>query len=248
MVRFLYLMLPGLLYLTGLSTEELHFDVHYKLGAFNAKVATADFRWQPSDWKGSQVLYTTGSVRATPIFRLFINSDFYFESHFRTEDLAPLHFINPFKQDGKQGRFEYTYRDDTGEIESKTVFAGNIENKTFPNDGRTMDLLSLLHFIRLMDYSLADEPMPIIVLMSARPYPAELVNQGTDLTTFPDIPAEKILLRLAGGLMTNGSGNEVYIWRSLEDHRLLMLETELSSGSMTVKIRPAQKDGPVKKR
>ena len=39
------------------------------------------------------------------------------------------------------------------------------------------------------------------------------------------------------GLMENGSGHEVYIWRSISDNPVILgLETELSAGFMSVKM------------
>jgi hypothetical protein len=76
------------------------------------------------------------------------------------------------------------------------------------------------------------------ILVSGKLYPGELLHLGEDLERFPDMPAEKLLLRLTErGLMENGSGNEIYIWRSSgPDRNILGLETNLSTGSMYARI------------
>ena len=239
-IRYLILLLPGLLSLTGLKAENGNYDIHYKLGSFNARVATADISWKASEWNGKPALCSEADLRATPIFRVFINKDFYAKCFFSPEELSPLYFVNPFKKKGKTYQYEYLYRTDTGEIESTSVLPEGTRRKVFPNDGQTMDLLCLLHFVRFLDPSSVTKVMPLTILMSGKAYPSELLYLGEDLVKFPGIPAQKFLLRLPGGLMTNGSGNEIYIWRSREGNQLLGLETALSKGHMSVKIRPTQ--------
>ena len=101
-----------------------------------------------------------------------------------------------------------------------------------------MDFLTLVHFLRFLELDQAEQPLPLTILVSGKSYPAELSYLGEDPDKFPGIPAEKFLLHLTErGLMENGSGNEVFTWRSIGDERTILgLEAELSSGKIYVKI------------
>jgi hypothetical protein len=81
--------------------------------------------------------------------------------------------------------------------------------------------------------------MKMQILMAGKSRDARILYKGIDEEKFSGISAEKILLEMTEhGLMENGSGNEIYIWRSPgPDRRLLALETELSSGAMFVRLR-----------
>jgi len=234
MACFIRILLPVLVSLSSLGT--VHYDIRYKLGQMNLRVATAAFSWEQDSLDGIPVYHGGAIIRTTPFFRLFIGSDYIANTYLRRDDLSPMYFFNPFKNE----RYEYVYRQDTGEIESTSVRGPRqpVEYDRFPFDGRTMDLLTLLHFIRFLDESLMKPSMPIHVLISGKIFPAEIIYQGKDAERFPGIQADRILLRLTEhGLTENGSGNEVYLWRSPgEDRCLLGLETELSTGSMHASI------------
>lgn len=219
------------------SLGTVSYDVHYKLGAITTKVATATISWEKESWNGVPAYHSKAVVQPTPVFRLFISSDYLAETYFSRSEFAPLYFVNPFKYSGKEGKYEYVFRADKKVIESTTVQGDDPpENKTFPLDGRTMDLLSLLHFVRFVE--IEDEPIDMHILMAAKSYAARLVFQGEDDEKFPGQDAERLLLQMTErGLMENGSGKEIHLWRSSEDdHRLLGLEVALSSGRMICRI------------
>ena len=222
----------------GTSPEALgtvKYVVRYQRGKLDARVATATITWEMSTWNETPALHSTALVKTTPLFKLFLGSDYFAETYFGRKDLSPLYFINPFKN----GKYEYFYRQETGLIES-TIDEGDGQPAymTFPFDGRTMDLLSLLHFVRFLDPSKAGSPYDIQLLMASKCHPARIEYQGIDNDKFPGIPTEKFLVKMTErGLMENGSGDELHIWRSPgPDRRLLALETALSSGSMIVRI------------
>ena len=208
----------------GASPESLgtfNYDVRYKNGLINAKVATATITWEESKWQNRPAYHSSALVKAAPVFALFISSDYVAETYFSHSGLAPLYFINPF-------------------IESISIDEDDEpEYETFPLDGRTMDLLSLLHFVRFLDLTPDSAPIKMQILMAGKSRDARILYKGIDEEKFPGISAEKILLEMTEhGLMENGSGNEIYIWRSPgPDRRLLALETELSSGAMFVRLR-----------
>lgn len=220
------------------SLGTVSYDVRYKLGGITTRVATATISWEEDAWKGIPAYHSKAVIEPTPVFRIFISSDYLAEVYFSRDRRSPLYFINPFKYGGKEGKYEYVFRADKKVIES-TAVRGDAppENTTFPLDGRTMDLLSLLHFVRFVE--LEGKPLEMNILMAAKSYAARLIEQGDDDEKFPGLEAEHILLQMTEhGLMENGSGNEIHIWRSsAPDRRLLGLEVALSSGRMICRIR-----------
>lgn len=217
-----------------------NYDVRYTWGRLDTRVATAAISWQDTLYDKVPACHATAVVRTTPIFHLFLGSDYYAEIYFNRGDHSPLYFINPFTSNGKDCKHECVYRTDKGIIEATSIRSkGEPEHKTFPLDGRTMDLFTLMPFVRFLDLQPADEPLHIQVLIASKPYPAEIRNEGPDNEKFPGTPAERFLILMTEhGLMENGSGNEIHLWRSAApDHRLLALETDLSVGHMAVRLR-----------
>ena len=245
-----FLLLAGLLpfMATGLSPVSttpsaeamgtVRYEVRYKLGLLDTRVATATISWEEAAWHHAPAFHSVAIVRPTPAFRLFISSDYYVETYFGKSNLSPLYFVNPFKSGGKDGKYVFEYKKETGTIESTTVYGDNDPIcKTFPLDGKTFDLLSLLHFVRFLDLSKTSFPLPLKVLMANNSYPGHLIYQGIDKEKFPGTPTEKLLVQLPHGLMENGSGNELHLWRATTpDRRILALETPLSTGSMSCRI------------
>ena len=80
------------------------------------------------------------------------------------------------------------------------------------------------------------------VLKAGLSVPATLSSQGRDTERFPDQASERFLLELKEkGLMENGSGNRIVVWRSTgSDRRLLGLEVGLGSGVMCVRVKTAE--------
>lgn len=232
MTQILYLLLPALIELASPDTTQ--YEVHYKLGALDTRVVTAEITWEQSVWEEIPAWYSAAVLRTTPFFRMFLGKDYFAETYFSQSEMKPLYFYNPVKS----GKDEYIYRNETGEIESTVVRKDQTAYATFPLDGLTMDFLTLVHFIRFLDLSRAKEPLPMHILITGKSYPVEFLHLGEDTDKFPDTPTDKILVRLTErGLMENGSGNEIYLWRSRDDSRtLLRLETELGSGFMYAKI------------
>ena len=228
---------PGAGIIPEESLGAVNYDVRYKLGALNTKVATATITWEKAAWKDQPAYHSHALVQTTPVFKLFIGSDYTADTYLSRSGLSPLFFSNPFK-DGS--RVEYVYNATSKEIESLTVQAsGETENKSYPLDGRTMDLLSLLHHLRFHPFSAEGSSLSMHLLMGGKSYAARVICQGADTEKFLDKPAERIVVQMTEhGLMENGSGNELLLWRSTSpDRRILGLEVALSSGTMICRIR-----------
>ena len=110
--------------------------------------------------------------------------------------------------------------------------------QTLPLDGKTMDMLSLLQYVRFQNFK-AGESRSLRLMMGANTVSATLNFQGADTERFPGVKAERFVLKMVErGLMENGSGSEITVWRSAgADRRILGLETALSSGVMVAAVK-----------
>ena len=138
----------------------------------------------------------------------------------------------------KEGKIEYTFDHAAKLVKSESVRPPAApETVTFPLDGKTMDLLSLLQHVRFLDLG-EGKSESLHLLISGRSVSATLTCEGADPEKFPDKSVLRFRLKMVErGLMENGSGKEIVVWRSTAaDRRILALEAALSAGSMTVSI------------
>ena len=73
MTQILYLLLPALIELASPDTTQ--YEVHYKLGALDTRVVTAEITWEQSVWEEIPAWYSAAVLRTTPFFRMFLGKD-----------------------------------------------------------------------------------------------------------------------------------------------------------------------------
>lgn len=213
------------------------YEIRYTWGAIDAKVATITLSLDPKEWEGTPAYHYNAIIKTSAIFRLFIGTDMTAESYLAESDLQPLFFRNPHRSGGKDLLFEFVYDRKGNEIRTKFVGPKSTDEKTWPLDGKTYDLLSLIAFVRFRDAS--DKPVTINLLLNNNSYPATLTYQGLDTKKFPGVEAERFLLQLTErGVMENGSGKELLFWRAPgPDRKILGLEAPLNPGFMSIRVK-----------
>ncbi len=219
------------------SLGDEQYEVRYIMAGITSKVADATISFEKGTRDGKAVLHSHAAIRASSIFRLFMDAEYIADAYLTQDRQDPVYYFNPVKKGGKEGKFECVYDSKTKTITS--VFQRppkDAVTNTYPMDGLSMDLLSLLVYVRYHDIP-ANSPLSMHLLMGGKYVAATLTNQGADSDKYPG--AERFLLKMIdGGLMENGSGKEITVWRSTgNDRRILGLETSLSSGVMTVAIK-----------
>ena len=214
----------------------VQYEIRYTWGAIDAKVGTITISLNPATWENQAAYHSHGFLKTSSVFKLFIGADLTVDSDVAQSDLQPLYFINPYKKGGKDCKFEFTYGRN-GVIDAVYQGPKQTLTKTWTMDGKTFDLLSLLVFVRFRDA--AEKTVNIKVLLDENCYPATLTYQGKDTEKIPGVETERFLLRLTErGVMENGSGNELLIWRSPgADRRILCLEAPLSPGFMSIRVK-----------
>ena len=215
----------------------VNYEIRYKWGAINAKVATIDLSLKEEKWKEHPAYHSRAAIKTSAIFSLFIGSDMTADCYITQSDLQPLYFVNPHKKGGKDVRFTFDYNRQSKQIESTFEGVKETTKKNFPMDGKTYDLLSVITFVRFLDASY--DTVDVNLLLGEERYPGVLIYQGKDTEKFPGEETERFLLRLTGrGVMENGSGNELVFWRSPgTDRKILALEAPVNPGFMTIQIK-----------
>lgn len=213
------------------------YEIRYKWGAINAKVASIDLSLAPEKWENHQAYHSKAIIKTSAVFSLFIGADMTAESYIEQSDLQPLYFINPHKKGGKDVCFTFVYNRKSKKIESTFKGVKDTSEKTFPMDGKTYDLLSVITYVRFLDAS--KKNVDLNLLLGEERYPGVLTYEGPDTEKFPGRETDRFVLRLTGrGVMENGSGNELTFWRSTgSDRKLIGLEAPISPGFMTIRIK-----------
>lgn len=221
---------------TKAALGPVQYEVRYIWGGMNSKVADATISLEEGSW-GSQTAYHSHVViRANSIFRLFMSADYLVDTYMTKPGREPLYFINPVKRNGQNGKYEYVYDKAAKEIRSNTVLPPEDPVKaSFPLDGKTMDLVSLLQYVRFQDIP-SGSKQAMHVLMVGHSIAGTLFNEGNDTERYPGKTAERFRLKLTErGLMKNGAGKEIVVWCSTgTDRRILGLEVALSNSSTMV--------------
>ena len=224
---------------TKAALGAVKYEVRYIWGGINSKVADATISLEESTW-GTQAAYHSHVViSANSIFRLFMSADYLVDTYMTRPGREPLYFVNPVRKNGQNGKYEYVYDKAAGEIKSNTVLPPDEPVKvTYPLDGRTLDLVSLLQYVRFQDIP-SGSKQSMHVLMVGKSIAGVLHHEGADTERCPGKPAERFRLKLTErGLMKNGAGKEIVVWCSSgSDRRILGLEVALSdSSTMSVSI------------
>ena len=226
-----------------ISPGETHYEVRYRWGIVDTKVANGIFVVSRTERDGQPALHARVEVGATPFFRLFMAEKYRCELFFTRDGHTPLFSRAPGK--GKDGPyvFDMTYDGKADRIDAVTVLddLALTERREFPLDGRTLDLEARFYFFSEVDPSTIEDgkPLSLKVLMPRSEAPALLYYEGLDTGKFPGEPSYRYRMEFTGrGLMENRSGHLVHIWISTRESReLLMLSVPLNNGVMEARLK-----------
>ena len=230
---------PAMSAVTDEAYGTVDYEVNYNLAGITTKVADAAISLERALRDGQPVLHAHAAIKASAVFQLFMNAEYIADSYLTPDRIEPVYYMNPIKKGRKTGKFECVY-DKTGKTIS-SVFdkpSSKLISRSFPYDGLTMDLLSLIQFVRFHDMT-AGDAVSLHLLMAGDSVAATLTCEGSDTARFPGKDLVRFHIKMIDrGLMENGSGDELTVWRSTSaDRRVLGLETSLGKGIMTVSIK-----------
>lgn len=214
------------------SEETSMYEVRYILGDLNTKVAKATITTTPTMWEEKDAYKAEINIKVQPFFRLFLHAKYFVEAFVTRPGMQPLYYSTSSSKENAWCRYS--------EGEEGIVFRRHYKKKEpkpliFPNDGRTMELVSMLYYVRTFDFK-EGEPCELKVLIGERALPATLTMEGIDTEKYPGHRAMFIrFVMLERGIMENGSGNEAYLWIDADGSRIpLGLEVALGKRGVMV--------------
>ena len=214
------------------SEETSMYEVRYILGDLNTKVAKATITTTPTMWEEKDAYKAEINIKVQPFFRPFLHAKYFVEAFVTRPGMQPLYYSTSSSKENAWCRYS--------EGEEGIVFWRHYKKKEpkaliFPNDGRTMELVSMLYYVRTFDFK-EGEPCELKVLIGERALPATLTMEGIDTEKYPGHRAMFIrFVMLERGIMENGSGNEAYLWIDADGSRIpLGLEVALGKRGVMV--------------
>lgn len=225
----------------GVPEGKTQYEVRYKWGVVDTRVANAVFMVTREERDGQPALHSQVNLRATPFFRLFLVEEYRVDLFLSADGKKPLFSHAPLKKKGKETLFDVLYDWDARVAELHTVSVDENIVKTFPMEERPMDIFALFYFMQTLDISefKEGEPLPLIIMMPRSEAPVLVCYEGIDTQEIPETKCHRFLLQFTGrGMMENRSGNTVHIWSSAEgDNKLLRLTVPLNNGEMVARIK-----------
>lgn len=231
-MRSLLILLIALQSVLPRTSEKLVYEVRYKLGALNTKVATGTIPLVQDVWEGRKALRSDANIKVQPIFRLFLKGSYSANLYLGAGDMKPLYY----RYGHENGVNECTYRPDSVYYHRDHKTKG-VHNISLPNDGRTMEIFSLLFYFRDLNLA-AGESINAKAYLSGGFRNVRITMIGTDAERYPGREADAFLIETPEqGLMENGSGNIIKLWRSGSGSRpVLGIEVPLSTGKMIANL------------
>jgi len=221
--------------ITEPEEEMCTYEVRYLYGNLNTKVATATITLTPSVFEDQDVYKAEIGIKVQPIFRLFLHSKYTVEDYFTRPGMNPLYYSTSSNKGSAWCRYsedEIVFWRKYGKMPEPAIY-------TYPNDGISMELVTLLYYVRTHDFK-EGEPFEVRPLMGGRPRRSTLTMEGVDTEKYPGHSAQIFHLEmLESGIMENGSGNDVYIWIDTDERRTALgLQVALSkNGTMVCHIK-----------
>ena len=220
--------------LTHPEEETCTYDVRYLYGNLNTKVAKATITLTQAQFEGQEVYKAEIGIKVQPIFRLFLHSKYTVEDYFTRPGMKPLYYCTSSNKGSAWCRYsedEIVFWRQYGKMPEPAIFH-------YPNDGITMELVTLLYYARTHDFK-EGEPIEVRPLMGGQPIRSTLTLEGIDTEKYPGHRAQVFhFVMLERGIMENGSGKGAYIWIDADGNRqALGLQVALSkNGTMVCNI------------
>jgi hypothetical protein len=212
--------------------QESHtYEARYLYGNLDTKVANVIISLTPDEWEGQDAYRIDLSIKVKPIFRLFLHAKYAVEGRITRPGMTPLYY---YSNTGKvEGLCKYTEGEEGVYYWRKPAKSPEPEIFAYPNDGKTMELMSMLFFARGYDF-VEGEPVAVKALIAGRLAPGTITMEGVDTEKYPGHEAQILHLRMSErGIMENGSGTDVYIWREAGgSHLVLGLQAALGKHGM----------------
>ena len=98
---------PAIAQVSSEALGTVRYEVRYQLKGIDTKVADATVSLKEhSSVDVGRALHAQAVIRATSVFRLFMNAEYVADSYLFPDGQRPYYYMNPIKKGGKTGKFE----------------------------------------------------------------------------------------------------------------------------------------------
>ena len=228
-ILILCLALQALLPAAG---EKLTYEVRYKLGALNTKVATATIPLAEDTWEGKEALRSNAAITVQPVFRLFLKADYNAVLYLSADASNPYFYVYPSDKSYSECRYaaDSVYYHKVPKGQEPLDF-------NLPNDNWTMEVFAMLFKLRNVQMEVGEiKKLKLYISGDFRNATLTLIGRNTE--RFPGRTADFFIINSPEkGLMENGAGNIIKIWRDHNGARpLLGIEVPLGTGTMIANL------------
>ena len=140
--------------------ERLEMGIRYRWGAVMAEVGQAVLRLEQED----SLFHAECAVRSAPFFDVFYRMREHFQSWFTPGEIRPMEAVRDTYQNGYTAANHFRYDWEQGCIRAQVAYNGlPPEQKNIPLDGYSYDIVSLIYFLRAVDWNrvAAGEPRSV---------------------------------------------------------------------------------------
>ena len=146
--------------------ESIDMGLMFKLGAVNTEVGRArlELAAVPYGADSTRVDHAACVVRSAPFFDVFFKMREHFQTWFTLESHRPLEAIRDTYENGYTAANHFIYDWPRNVIRADVSYRGGpAEHKEIPMKGMSYDIVSLIYYLRKLDWNKADVGKPVIV-------------------------------------------------------------------------------------
>lgn len=148
-------------YLPG---EDIRMGIMYKWGAVNTEVAIASLSLEEVPWQEDTVYHAACQVKSAPFFDVFFKMRENFQSWFTKGEIRPLEAVRDTREGNYTATNHFVYDWEEGLIRAEVSYNGlPPEQKQIEMKGASYDIVSLIYFLRGVDWEQAKKGEPYIV-------------------------------------------------------------------------------------
>lgn len=219
------------------ADEALQYKIYYNWKALWMSAGTVDFSVQNEMIEDTPTFHTTAIGKTYKRYEWFYKVYDVYESYIDTTTYKPVRFVRDISEGDYTKKLSYNFDFEKQEANIPYFYRKDVPqttNSPITVTPCTFDMLSVVYYVRNLDYDLlaVNDTIPVDVLMDGEVYPLYFVYIGkeelkTEMGTFRCL---KLKPSLMDGYIFEG-GDFMTIWATDDDNRLpLLIESPLRVG------------------
>lgn len=228
------------------GNEKLRFDMYYHWNLVWTKVGYVDFISSETTYAGKPAYQFKAIGKTLGFYDPFFQVRDYFQSFVEKETMRPLKYIRDIHEGGYTKYEEIRFNYNTNTITSRTgKNKENLNYSTFPLNGCTFDVVSILYHLRTMDLEsrTVGEKIPIKIFFDEEEYSLYVKYLGKEEVKVKG--QGKFYCHKVSPLLIKGDvfteNDKMTVWVTADDNKLpVLIETPIKVGSIKAVIQSAE--------